>query len=89
LRVLSAEGLLDEVADVRPHLQVNIVKFTGPEAYEEAHAEELRSRGASSAKLYESASVSDEVRARWNVTTSVVNHESPLNPRIGMTTVLI
>jgi hypothetical protein len=89
LRVLNAEGLLDDVEGRHPHLQVNIIKLTGPEVYEDSYAEDMRRRGARSAEVYEAAEVSEEMRQAWNVSTSVVNHEAPLNPRIGLTTVLL
>jgi hypothetical protein len=89
LKVLSAEGLLDDVEDEHPHLQVNIIKLTGPEVYEEAYESETRQRGERSAELYRAAEVSDDMRRDWYVSTSVVNHEAPLNPRIGLSTIVI
>jgi hypothetical protein len=89
LRVLNAEGLLDGVEDEHPHLQVNIIKLTGPEEYEDVYESETRQRGARSAEIYGAAEVSDQMRRDWYVSTSVVNHEAPLNPRIGMAAVIL
>lgn len=89
LRVLSAEGILELLGDVRRHLEIEIVKLTGGELDDRERRAALRTRGDESAEAYRAADVPEDLRASWRVTTTVANHEQPLNPRISVTSILV
>jgi hypothetical protein len=88
LRVLSAEGVLDEIDAPGRHLEIEIMKFAGPEEYEADYRTATEARGKKSAKVYDVA-LRAETRGGWRVTTVVVNHEQPLNPRIGAISIVV
>jgi hypothetical protein len=91
LKVLIAEGIVGETPEDEhhSHLHVTIYKLTGPASEDEAYRSEVGQRGDHAARVYASATIADGARRAWHVGTTVVNHEQPLNPRIGMTTVLM
>lgn len=89
LRVLTAEGILELLGDVRRHLEIEIVKLTGGELEDPERRETLRTRGNESAEAYRAADVPEDLRESWRVTTTVANHEQPLNPRISVTSILV
>ena len=90
LKVLVAEGIVPETPDeVNSHLHVTIYKLTGTAASDEGYVAAVRERGQRAADLYGKAAVTASSRRTWHVGTTVVNHEQPLNPRIGMATVLM
>ncbi|MEX2323748.1 MAG: hypothetical protein WEA29_08285 [Acidimicrobiia bacterium] len=89
LRVLSAEGVLDAIDAPDRHLEIEIVKFAGPEEYEADYRKATEARGKKSAKVYDGAALHADTRGAWRVTTVVVNHEQPLNPRIGAVTIVV
>jgi hypothetical protein len=89
LRVLSAEGILEQLGDVRRHIEIEIVKLTGEELDNTERRTALRARGDTSAEMYRAADVSDDARESWRVTTTVANHEQPLNPRIVTMSILV
>jgi hypothetical protein len=87
LRVLVAEGILEGSDGSPAHLQIEISKLTGSEDYESEYLERIQARGDTSAELYQGTEVPEGLRGSWRVSTTVANHEYPLNPRIGMTTI--
>ncbi|HLE38432.1 MAG TPA: hypothetical protein VJA44_02115 [Acidimicrobiia bacterium] len=90
LKVLVAEGIVSETpVEAHPHLHVTIYKLTGAKAGDDGYIAEVRERGRRAAELYLNTEVSASARQTWHVGTAVVNHEQPLNPRIGMAMVLM
>ncbi len=85
LKVLLAEGIVSAAPeDAHPHIHVTIYKLTGSTTSDEGYLAEVRERGRLAAELYSNTEVSAATRQTWHVGTAVVNHEQPLNPRIGM-----
>jgi hypothetical protein len=75
--------------DHHSHLHVTIYKLTGTDPEDPDYVSEVTLRGERSAQRCRSTEVAEESRRAWHLTTTVVNHEQPLNPRIGMATVLM
>ncbi|MEX0825826.1 MAG: hypothetical protein WD184_03560 [Acidimicrobiia bacterium] len=91
LKVLIAEGIIGATPldDHHAHLHVTIYKLTGTSSDDADYLSRVTQRGELAAEIYRKASVPEGSRGAWHVATTVVNHEQPLNPRIGMTTVLV
>lgn len=91
MRVLMAEGIIGEspMDDHHAHLHVTIYKLTGTDPEDPDYVSEVTLRGERSAEMCRSVEVAAESRRAWHLSTTVVNHEQPLNPRIGMATVLM
>lgn len=91
LKVLIAEGIIGvtPLDDHHSHLHVTIYKLTGTSSDDPSYLSRVTQRGDLAAEIYRNTSVPEGSRGAWHVATTVVNHEQPLNPRIGMTTVLM
>ena len=89
LKVLIAEGIVSESPDGDAHVHVTIYKLTGEPAKDEGYLAAVRDRGQRAAELYAKAAIGASTRSAWHVGTTVVNHEQPLNPRIGMASILM
>lgn len=89
LKVLIAEGIVSESPDGDAHVHVTIYKLTGASATDEGYLAAVRDRGQRAAELYGQAAIDASTRGRWHVGTTVVNHEQPLNPRIGMASIVM
>jgi hypothetical protein len=91
IRVLMAEGVIEATPldDHHSHLHVTIYKLTGTDSEDPDYVRDVTLRGERSAQRCRSTEVAEESRRAWHLSTTVVNHEQPLNPRIGMATVLM
>lgn len=90
LKVLIAEGIVPSAPeDANTHIHVTIYKLTGDAASDPGYIAEVRDRGQKAAELYARADIAGSTRGAWHVATTVVNHEQPLNPRIGMASIVM
>jgi hypothetical protein len=89
LKVLIAEKIVSASPVGDPHVHVTIYKLTGEPATDEGYLAAVRDRGQRAAELYARAVIEASTRRAWHVGTTVVNHEQPLNPRIGMASILL
>lgn len=91
LRMLIAEGIIESTPldEHHSHIHVTIYKLTGPDAEDADYVSEVTRRGALTSEMFKKTVVAEGTRSAWHLGTTVVNHEQPLNPRIGMATVFM
>ncbi|MEX1208231.1 MAG: hypothetical protein WEE36_06400 [Acidimicrobiia bacterium] len=91
IRVLMAENIIGPTPldDHHSNLHVTIYKLTGTDPEDPDYVAEVTRRGELSARMCRSTEVAEESRRAWHLSTTVINHEQPLNPRIGLATVLM
>jgi hypothetical protein len=96
LSVLLAEGILDEVGGTRRRIHIGIYKLSvgdrepeGPlfEEYRAAKEPVMERSAEEYGKDEHMARLTPDFREGFCITTTVINHEQPLNFRIGMATI--
>ncbi len=92
LRMLIAEGVPLPVGAGHGHLGINIFKLEEGEGLKPpdpdefaAYVAEVTARGNKTLQLLEEYGDLDPSERQRHVSTTVLNHELPLNPRIGTT----